>query len=293
MSESSANVTATETPLPPVQHCVIAEIIGTFILVLFGCGVVHTAVLFGAQAGLWEVAIVWGVAIMLAIYATGNISGAHINPAITITMAVWDGFAPSRVLPYIAAQMTGAFLAAATLYLLFGPSIAAFEREHGIERGSPASIVTASCYGEYYPNPGGLASGEDGYSAEAHAELRKTVPHGVAFIAELLGTAILAIMVFALTETRNSIAPAKAQAAIFIGLTVSILISILAPLTQACFNPARDFAPRIFSALAGWGPVAFPSVTDLSWLTVYIIAPVLGAVLGGGFYKRILQPMYH
>jgi glycerol uptake facilitator protein len=279
-------------PLPALRNCMVAEVIGTFILVFFGCGAVHTAVLFGAQAGLWQVAIVWGVAIMLAIYAVDSISGAHINPAITIAMYCWNGFRRERVLPYILAQFVGAFSAAALLYFLFSPKLSAVEESKGVIRGQPGSEITATCYGEFYPNPGGLASGEQPYSAAEHEQLKKTVPHGVAFVAEVVGTALLALMVFALTEKKNQGGPMHNAAAIFIGLTVAILISIIAPLTQACFNPARDFGPRLFSALAGWGYVALPLGSDWGWLTVYIVAPTLGAVLGGGFFTLVLKPMY-
>lgn len=282
----------TPQPLPPLRHCFVSEIIGTFILIFFGCGAVHTAVLYGAQAGLWQVAIVWGVAIMLAIHATGSISGAHINPAITVAMFCWQGFRRERVLPYIAAQFIGAFLAAAVLFLLFSAKLAEVEQRKGVVRGEPGSEITATCYGEFYPAPGGLASGDEPYSAAEHAELRKTVSHGVAFVAEVIGTAILAIMVFALNERSNAMAPQHNATPIFVGLTVAILISVIAPMTQACFNPARDFGPRLFSALAGWGNVALPLGSDWSWLTVYIIAPTLGGVLGGGFYCHVLQPMY-
>ena len=75
----------------------------------------------------------------------------------------------------------------------------------------------------------------------------------------------------------------------FIGLTVAALISVIAPLTQACFNPARDFGPRLFAFLAGWGPIALPGPRGLGFLTVYIVAPLIGASLGGGFYGRILK----
>jgi glycerol uptake facilitator protein len=238
------------------------------------------------------VAVVWGIAIMLAIYATGSISGAHINPAITIAMFCWNGFRKERVLPYILAQLLGAFMAAAVLFALFSPTLSAVEKRKGIVRGEPGSELTASCYGEFYPAPGGLAAGDEPYSAEVHAELRKTVPHGVAFLAEVLGTAILAMMVFAMTDERNSLRPLHNHVAIFIGLTVALLISVIAPLTQACFNPARDFGPRLFSALAGWGNVALPLGSDWGWLTVYIIAPTLGAIVGGGIYTRVLKPMY-
>ena len=280
-------------PLPPLRHCLIAEVLGTFILIFFGCGAVHTAVLFGAQAGLWQVAVVWGVAIMLAIYAVGNISGAHINPAITISMFCWSGFSPRRVIPYIAAQLVGAFLAAAVLFFLFSPKLAAFEKAKGIVRGEPGSEITASCYGEFFPNPGALGAGDEPYSSLVHDQMRATVPHGVAFMAEVIGTAILALMVFALTEDKNSVAPQHNNAPIFIGLTVAILISVIAPLTQACFNPARDFAPRLFSSLAGWGEVALPLNGEWGWLTVYIVAPTLGGIIGGGLYTRVIRPMYH
>lgn len=275
-----------------IRNCFVSELLGTFILIFFGCGAVHTAVLFGAQSGLWQVAIVWGIAIMLAVYATGSISGAHINPAITITMCIWNGFEPKKVVPYIVAQLCGAFLAAAVLYMLFSPKLAALEAAKGVVRGQPGSEMTASCYGEFYPNPGGFAAGDAPYSPEAHAALRKTVPHSVAFVAEVVGTAILALMVFAFTDSKNGGAPKNNSAAIFIGLTVAILISVIAPLTQACFNPARDFGPRLFSAFAGWGHIALPLGSDWGWLTVYIVAPILGAILGGGLFKKVIQPMY-
>lgn len=269
----------------------LAECLGTFILIFFGCGAVHAAVCFDAQSGLWQVAIVWGLAIMLAIYVVGGISGAHINPAITITLAIWDDFPVQRIWVYLAGQFTGAILAAATLFTLFSPTLKTIEDQRGVVRGEPGSEITASCYGEYFPNPGGLKS--ETYSADEHASFRETVPHSVAFLAELLGTAILAVVVLAVGDERNKQRPPSGLAAVFIGLTVSALISVIAPLTQACFNPARDFGPRLFAYFAGWGEIALPLGGDMSWLTVYIIAPILGAVLGGGFYKKVLSTAYN
>ncbi len=277
---------------PSLSRAVVAEFLGTFVLIFFGCGAVHASVLMGAQSGLWQVAIVWGVAIMLAIYAIGAVSGAHINPAMTIASAVWRGFPKSRVLPYIGAQLAGAFIAAAALFMLFEPQIAAKEAAKGVTRGQAGSEMTAMCYGEYYPAPGSLGDGDGPYSSEDHAKLKLKMSQGRAFFAELLGTMILAFVVFAVTDARNSGSPASGNAPIFVGLTVSALISVIAPLTQACFNPARDFGPRLFAYFAGWGSIALPGFSDLGWLTVYIIAPITGAVLGGGLYDFAVRPAH-
>jgi glycerol uptake facilitator protein len=270
----------------------VAEILGTFILVFFGCGAVHAAVLHGAQSGLWQVAIVWGVAIMVAIYVIGGVSGAHINPAITITLALW-GRCPLRdVVPYIVSQMAGAMLAAATLFGLFSPYLEQREQERGVVRGGEGSEVTAMCYGEYYPSPGGISTNPKFTSAsavqKALREERARFGIAEAFLAEVIGTLLLALVVFATTDPRNTGAPPPGTAPVFIGLTVSILISVIAPLTQACFNPARDFGPRTVAYVAGWGPVAMPA----GCVEVYIVAPVLGAIVGGGLYQRVLRPLF-
>ncbi len=277
---------------PTLVQQVTAEVIGTYLLVFFGCGVVHAAVLTGAQQGLWQVAIVWGVAIMLAAYSVGGVSGAHINPAMTLALALWRGFPKSRIMPYLGGQFAGAFLAAMSLFVLFGPHLTAKEQAKGVVRGEPGSIVTAMCYGEYFPNPGSLASGSEPYSSAKHDELRTHVPFSVAFAAELLGTLILGFVVFALTDERNHGRPASGLAPVFIGLAVAVLISVLAPLTQACFNPARDFGPRLFASMAGWGRIALPGFEETGWLTVYIVAPIIGAAAGGGVYEFGIRPAF-
>lgn len=287
MSNKSRPIVPAEQP--SIRQQVLAEVLGTFLLIFFGLGAVHAAVLTGAQSGLWQVAIVWGISIMLAIYSVGAVSGAHINPAMTIAFALWRGFPKRNVLPFILGQLAGSLLAAGTLFVIFGPHLSAKELEKGVTRGQPGSVVTAMCYGEYFPNPGALASGDSVYSAEKHEQLKARMPHGLAFVAELVGTAILAFVVFAVTDERNPGRPQNGQAPIFIGLTVAALISVIAPLTQACFNPARDFGPRVFAAFAGWGATAL-SFEDLGWLTVYITAPIAGAAIGGAIYDNVIRP---
>jgi glycerol uptake facilitator protein len=268
----------------------LAEALGTFILVLFGCGAVHSAVTTGAQSGLWQVAIVWGLGVMFAAFVAGGVSGAHINPAITIAFAAHGRFAWSKVGPYIAAQLAGAMFAASILFFVYGPNLAAKEQAMGVKRGETGSIVTAMCYGEYYPNPGGLPG--ETWSDSAWEEYSQLVPFAQAFTAELICTAILALVVFAVSDPKNAGAPPNYLGPIIAGLTVAALISIIAALTQCCLNPARDFGPRLVAYLAGWGQAAIPGPNGHGFFTVYILAPILGAVLGGGLYDWLIKPAF-
>jgi glycerol uptake facilitator protein len=109
-----------------------------------------------------------------------------------------------------------------------------------------------------------------------------------AALAEGVGTALLAFFVFAVTDSRNNGGPGGKLAPAFIGLAVAIIISVVAPLTQAGLNPARDFAPRVFAWLAGWGSVAIPGPRG-GFFTVYILAPVIGAVVGASVYQVLLH----
>ena len=278
--------------MPAFLRVLLAEALGTFILVLFGCGAVHSAVLTGAQSGLWQVAIVWGSGVAFAAYCVGGVSGAHINPAMTIALATWGRFAWNKVGPYIVAQLGGAFLAAAALFVIYGPSLKAKEEAMGVVRGKLGSIVTASCYGEFYPAPGGALTAEGKWEDSRWQVHQARVGFKEAFIAEVLCTAVLALVVFAVTDAKNAGAPAAYLAPLVIGLTVACLISIIASLTQCCLNPARDFGPRLFTFLAGWGSAALPGPNGHGVVTVYILAPILGAVGGGGVYDGLIRPTF-
>src|ERR1700744_5711179 len=121
-----------EVPTTPIQKWVVGEFFGTFLLVFFGCGSVCAAVTTGAQVGVFQVAIVWGLGIATAIHLTGALSGAHLNPAVTLSVAVWNGFPWRRVPGYWLSQMAGAVAASAVLYLVFGGALAAYEAKAGI-----------------------------------------------------------------------------------------------------------------------------------------------------------------
>ena len=251
----------------------LGEFLGTFILVLFGCGSVAVSVLFNAHQGLFQVGIIWGIGVSLAIYATRNLSCAHLNPAVTLAMAVSGRMKPKKIAHYILAQFSGAFVAALVLYFLFNPSIELFEATKGIVRGSIESIQSAKIFGEYYQMTGSLA----------------VVSMPLAMAAEGLGTFLLVFMIFSLTEGCNTGRPDSSITPLFIGLTVTSIICLLAPLTQAGLNPARDFAPRMVALLFGWGAAAFPDRIG-GFFFVYILAPILGALIAGLLFAKIIEP---
>jgi glycerol uptake facilitator protein len=260
---------------------VVGEFVGTFILVFFGCGSVCAGVTMGAQVGVFQVAIIWGLGIATAIYLTAALSGAHLNPAVTISLAAWGGFPKSRVLGYIATQMVAAFVSAAVLYVIFGGAIAEFENKNDIVRGQTGSEASAMIFGEFYPNPGGKPLSEMNPDR---------MSQGRAFIAEVIGTAMLLLVIFRTTDPNNKDRP-QIMTAATIGLTITLLISLLGPLTMACFNPARDLGPRLFSSMAGWNAVPF-TANGTGWFTVYILAPILGGLLGGWIYRVFFERNY-
>lgn len=254
----------------------IGEFIGTFLLVLFGCGSVAVTVLFGAHQGLFQVAIVWGLAVTLAIYATRHLSCAHLNPAVSIAMVVGGRMSLRRLPAYISAQMGGAFFAAVILYALFGSSIESFESIHHIVRGSTESVQTGMIFGEYYPNP----------SANVVAK----VSFATAFWAEAFGTFLLVSLIFALTEGCNIGRPNQELVPLFIGLAVTSLICLIAPLTQAGFNPARDLSPRLFAWAAGWKQAAMPDEQG-GFIVIYVLGPIVGAVIASVVFTRVIEPI--
>jgi glycerol uptake facilitator protein len=251
----------------------IGETLGTFLLVLFGCGSVAVSVLFEAYNGIMQIALAWGIGVTLAIYLTRHLSCAHLNPAVTLAMFIGRRMAARKLPVYLLAQFLGAALAGLIIYLLFSPSISAYEGTHNIIRGTAESVKTAKMFGEYYSIPGSLA----------------VVSMPLAMGAEAFGTFLLILMIFALTEGCNIGRPHDALAPLFIGLTVSSIICLIAPLTQAGLNPARDFGPRMVAWAAGWGDAAFPDQAG-GFFFVYILAPIVGGILASLFFVRVLEP---
>lgn len=213
-----------------------------------------------AQVGLWQIAAAWSLAVAVAIHVVAPLgSGAHLNPAVTAAMTAIRGFPPARAVGHALAQTLGAVVAATLNYALFRDDVARFEAAKGIVRGTAASVASAKgAFGDYFA---------DGTWRTALA-------------AEASGTFVLALVVFSLTHPRRDDDP---PVPLLVGATVGALISVLAPLSGAGFNPARDVGPRIVTAMAGWG-----LTVSAKGLWVYVLGPVVGAVAGGWFVDRVL-----
>lgn len=250
------------------------EFIGTFILVLFGCGSVAVSILFEAYNGIVQIAFTWGIGVSLAIYATRHLSCAHLNPAVTIAMIASKRMNIKKGPVYILAQFIGAFVAGIVIYGLFSSSIINYENANGFIRGTVESASVAKIFGEYYVINAGSAY----------------INMGKAMVVEGFGTFILVFMIFALTEGCNLGRPDNNMAPIFIGLTVSSIICLLAPLTQGGFNPARDLGPRIVAWFFGWGNAAFPDQIG-GFFFVYILSPIIGGLLASLFFTKFIQKL--
>ena len=262
----------------PLQGQCLAEFLGTFIVILVGNGAVAAAVMVSALDN-WGVAVMWGLAVTFGIYVAGPVSGAHFNPAVTIAMAVFRGFPAGRIIPYIASQIAGAFVGAACVYAMWSGYWPRALEKLGVEVGAAGSQKLMMIFSCFYPNPGGI-----GVDASAMA----TVSTSSAFFIEAVLTMFLLMMIFALTEPDNPGLPQAGLGPIFIGLTVTAIVGVGGPLTMDAVNPVRDFGPRLFAYVIGFGEIAFPGPRGNEWW-LYILAPIVGALVGAAAYKYLVR----
>jgi glycerol uptake facilitator protein len=272
---AGAKDTAAVTP-SLVGQC-LAEFVGTFIVILVGDGAVAAAVLAGSLDG-WGVAVMWGLAVTFAIYVAAPVSGAHFNPAVTITMAAFRGFPLRHVMPFIAAQVAGAFTGAACVYALWSGFWGPAATKLGVVIGEPGSQKLMSVFSCFYPGPG------VGVDANAMA----MVSTSNAFFIEVLLTMFLLLMIFALTEAGSTALPQAGLGPIFIGLTVTAIVGVGGQLTMDAVNPVRDFGPRLFAYVVGYGKIAFPGPRGHEWW-LYIVAPIIGGLLGALVYRHLIR----
>jgi MIP family channel proteins len=239
-----------------------AEFLGTFILIAFGVGVVAQTVLSkNANGSFFAINVGWGLAVMLGIYASAGVSGAHLNPAVTVALAVHRGFSWAKVLPYWVAQIAGAFAASALVYVTYREALGAFD---GGARMVEGATATAGIFATY-PQP------------------FLSLPGG--FVDQVVGTALLMAGVLAITDHRNAGPPIWLVGPLVGALVLAIGVSFGFNAGYA-INPARDFGPRLFTAVAGWGSGVFSA--GHGWWWVPIVAPCVGAILGAWLYDAFV-----
>ena len=256
----------------------LAEFLGTFVLIAFGTGVVamYVVALPGSGRGGGIVSDAdwllitwgWGMAVAFGVYVAGGVTGAHINPAVSIAFAAFGRFPWRKVPGYIVAQVLGAIAGAALVYLNYRDAIQSFEAANGIVR--------------------------DGGDATVSIFVTPPAPYFTDYwgplISEITGTALLLLIIFAVVDLMNL--PPKANLApLIIGLGVFAIGMSFGANSGYAINPARDFGPRILTWMMGWGDAAFPGKQNN--LDVYfwvpIIGPLIGALIGAAIYKFFIE----
>jgi glycerol uptake facilitator protein len=260
----------------------LSEFLGTFVMISFGDGVVAMAVAALNQSGRGTVPfqasgdwllITWGwaLAVTIAVYVAGGVTGAHLNPAITISNAVRRAFPWKKVVPYISAQLAGAFSGAALVYLNYKDAIASYEHAQGIVRGAlrgPGDSTATFSIFATFPAP----------------------YHGTSvvgpFVDQVIGTMFLVMVIFAVSDNLN-LAPTANLGPFIVGLLVAAIGMSFGANAGYAINPARDFGPRLFAWMAGWGDVALPGIRSYFW--VPIVGPLVGGVLGALIYDGFVH----
>jgi glycerol uptake facilitator protein len=242
----------------------VSEFLGTMILILFGVGVVAQVVTApdGSLGDHDSIAWGWGIGVILGVYVAGRLSGGHINPAVTIAFAAFAGFPWRKVLPYCIAQTLGAFVAAIVVRFVYADRIFMVDPEHTIDSQGIFSTL-----------PG---NGIDGVG----------IP--TAFFDQIVGTAILVFVVFALITAANN-PPLANLAPVVIGLLVVGIGMAWGANAGYAINPARDFGPRFASWITGYETAMFDQNGNLYfWLP--IVAPIIGGLIGGAMWRFLVQP---
>jgi glycerol uptake facilitator protein len=245
----------------------ISEAVAMAIIIAFGDSVAAMYGLYDPspyRQAYWGVCIAWGLAVTLAIYTTGSVSGCHANPAVTLALALYRKFGWKKVLPYCAAQTVGAVAGACIVYALYRPVIDQWNAVNHVSR------ATGGGAGVFFTHPA----------------MGITPMH--AFSDQIILTAFLVFGIFAITEQYNEMAPGANFGALMIGFLVALIGASMGYLEAWAINPARDLGPRLFCFLTGWGSAAFPSPQNYWW--VPIAGPLIGGAIGGGAYQVLIHP---
>lgn len=267
----------------------IGEALGVWAIIFFGDGLLHVAILHNQVPGLWDASIGWGVAVALAVWIGGSLSGAHFNPGVTIAVAWRRGFPWSQVVPYIIAQILGGFLGAATLGLIWSTTINNFIAVNGIVKTEPSGLLTALMYSPYGPHPAMYGIVNAATVAEANQLAAQFVPWWLVGVAEFVVTAALVGIIQNFLDPNQSFKPGG-WFPFALGLLVAGLVFAEAPLSMISMNAARDLGPRLWLLLNGYGVWAFPGLQGGGSTIATTIFPIFGACFGVWFHDTFVAP---
>jgi glycerol uptake facilitator protein len=262
----------------------LAEFLGTFVLIAFGCGVVAMAVAAlpgsGRTAGPTTIFVGagdwlliswgWAMAVTFGIYVAGGVSGAHLNPAVTLAFAVRRRFPWVKVVPYMFSQLVGAFVGAALVYGVYHDAINTFDQTVKGPKTNGHTLATFSIFGTF---PAQYFHG------------------GVwgPLVDQIVGTAFLVMFVVAVVDLRNTAVKANLGPFV-IGLGVAAVGMSYGANAGYAINPARDFGPRLFTWIAGWHELALPGTLAGSFSNYFWI-PIVGP-LGGGVIGVLVYDLF-
>lgn len=238
-----------------------AEFAGTFILILFGVGVV-AQVVAGGIGDHDSIAWAWGLGVTLGIYVAGRMTGAHLNPAVTVALAAFRGFSWKKVLPYAAAQTLGAFAAALVVRWNYSEVLNKFD---------PGLTIKSQSVFSTLPGNGSVDLGVGMWGG---------------FRDQVIGTAILMLVILAITDLRNT-APAANMAPLMVGLLVVGIGMAWGTNAGYAINPARDLGPRLASFITGYGGAFRDQFGDL-YFWVPIVGPIVGGLIGAALYDLLV-----
>ena len=258
-----------EEPPRPIQlwRACLAEFYGTLLLVFVGCSSVAQSFLFGKLGGpapFISVNFAWALAVTLGALTAGTISGAHLNPAVSFTLATLGRFSWHRLLPFWISQLLGSFCGAGLVYWIY---IDGIEKIDGGHRAVTGDTATAGIFATYPADYTSIAG---------------------RFFDELMGTFILMTGISAINDDRNIAVPLPLKP-LFVGFVILAVGTSFGVNTGFAINPARDLGPRMFTAIP-YGSDVFTSFDHYWWIP--IVAPMLGGTLGGWTYNLLVERMH-
>ncbi|CAL4322187.1 MIP/aquaporin family protein [Buchnera aphidicola] len=249
-----------------IKQC-LAEFFGTGLIILFGLNATVLSKLSNYNINYLDISIIWSIGVSISIYSSLFISGAHLNPAITIFLWSISEFNKKKVLPYIFSQILGSFFFTMIIYCIYRNILIVFERTHKIVRGTQESLDLASIFC-VYPKINTLFLYD--------------------FIAEVMTSIIFMIVIMLLRHKKKYLLTYSYLSPILVGILIFFINISIGSYYNITLNPARDIGPRVFLSFIGWGSLSFTGGTNIPYFFIPLLGPIIGINIGGWLYKKLI-----